>query len=192
MQAPSFEASRQSYLQLWQTMAVNPDRAAEINQTANRVFAYKTRYQAVSKVTQVPWMMIGCIHERESGLRFGCHLHNGDPLSARTVHVPVGRPIAGSPPFSWEVSAIDALQERSLDKIFEWRIERILYELEGYNGWGYQNYHHMQSPYLWSYTNHYTQGKYDSDGHFNPELHDPQVGCAPLYQRLLSLDQNES
>ena len=42
-------------------------------------------------------------------MRFDQHLHNGDPLSGRTTHVPPGRPRPASPPFTWEQSAHDAI-----------------------------------------------------------------------------------
>jgi len=38
---------------------------------------------------------------------FKLHLHNGDPLTARTVNVPKGRPKTGQPPFAWGISAKD-------------------------------------------------------------------------------------
>jgi lysozyme family protein len=67
----------------------------------------------------VPWELIAALHEREAGGSFKGHLHNGDPLTGRTYHVPAGRPAKGSPPFTWEASAIDALTmaPHSLDQV---------------------------------------------------------------------------
>ena len=62
-----------------------------------------------------PWFFLGVIHAMESRFNFERHLHNGDPLSARTVRVPKGFPKAGNPPFTWEVSAEeDAMEEYGL------------------------------------------------------------------------------
>lgn len=180
----TFNALSQSYRDLWDTMQIS--KQDDVNLVAGRLLSNKSRYVVVSSATGVPWDFIACIHERESGARFDRHLHNGDPLTERTVHVPRGRPIVGSPPFTWEDSAIDALQMYWLNKIppADWTTERCLYQFEAYNGWGYRLYHKMNSPYVWAWTNHYTAGKYDSDDHFKAGLIDPQIGCAPLMKAL--------
>lgn len=121
----------------------------------------------------------------ESGLDFTCHLHNGDPLSARTVHVPAGRPKSGKPPFTWEESAEDALRMRRIERVESWSLERVLYELERYNGWGYRLYHpYVLSPYLWSFSNHYTSGKYTADGRWSDTAKSRQCGAAVILRRL--------
>jgi hypothetical protein len=66
-----------------------------------------------------------------------------------------------------------------------WNLERILYELEGYNGWGYRLYHpHVKSPYLWSFSNHYTRGKYVADGTWSDTARSQQCGAAVIIKRL--------
>jgi len=61
----------------------------------------------------------------------------------------------------------------------------ILGTLEDFNGRGYIKYHpDVLTPYLWSKTNHYVKGKYASDGKFDPELVDKQVGVAAIYKYL--------
>ena len=68
--------------------------------------------------------------------------------------------LRGKPPFTWEESASDALALRGLRGDTDWSLAGTLYQLEGYNGWGYRLYHqHVLSPYLWSYSNHYQSGK---------------------------------
>ena len=52
----------------------------------------KARYAAVGKPFGIPWHVVGIIHMLEAAANFTTHLHNGDPLTARTVHVPAGRP----------------------------------------------------------------------------------------------------
>lgn len=173
------------YLDRWSSAVIN--RPATVKVWADKIKENQSRYQHVVNGTKIPWQFVGVIHYRESGLSFFTHLHNGDPLSARTVHVPKGRPLAGNPPFTWEESAIDSLiLLKHLDKVEDWSIFNLLYQLEAYNGWGYSKYHpNVPSPYLWSYTQFYTKGKYMYDGKFNPELIDKQIGCVPLLKLLL-------
>ena len=60
-----------------------------------------------------------------------------------------------------------------------------LFQLEGYNGFGYRDHHPtVPSPYLWSFSNHYTRGKYVADGRFSPTAVSQQCGAAVLLKRL--------
>ncbi len=121
----------------------------------------------------------------ESSLRFTGHLHNGDPLTARTVQVPAGRPRSGAPPFSWEESAADALASHRLGARTDWSLAGMLYQLERYNGWGYRRFHpDVPSPYLWSFSEHYRAGKYVADGSFSATAVSGQCGAAVLLRRL--------
>jgi hypothetical protein len=128
----------------------------------------------------------------EASQNFKAHLHNGDPLTARTVQVPAGRPKKGKPPFSWEESAADALAMRGLGVKTDWSLSGMLYQLEGYNGWGYRLHHpHVLTPYLWSFSNHYTSGKYVADGTWSDTAVSKQCGAAVLLRRLAELHQIE-
>jgi lysozyme family protein len=141
----------------------------------------------------MPPPLIGIIHLLESNLNFKTHLHNGDPLTARTVHIPKGRPPVGEPPFSWEESAFDALEiklndmRRAGDYLDFGELEQWLYFLEKYNGFGYRK-RGINSPYLWAGTNHYTKGKYVSDGVFDPEAVSKQVGAVPIIVEMILED----
>src|SRR5262249_39278362 len=107
---------------------------------------------------------------------------------ARTYHVPAGRPKRGNPPFPWDASAIDALTmaPHELQKVKAWSVERILYETEKYNGWGYLK--RGNSPYLWSWTSEYRGGKYVRDGVYDPNHWDEQAGCVALLKVLAALE----
>lgn len=178
-------ALAEEYLDLFQTLEINPSRFSEVDALADKVVANRTRYETVGRQVKAPWFFVGAIHNMESSLRMDRHLHNGDPLTQRTRHVPAGRPAAGSPPFTWQASAVDALQLRKVDRVAEWSTQRILYELEGYNGWGYRLHHaHVKSPYLWSFSNHYTRGKYIADGTWSDSAVSGQCGAAVLVRRL--------
>jgi lysozyme family protein/cell wall-associated NlpC family hydrolase len=179
---------RQNYNLLYQSLLIRPARRAAVDQMARRITANKARYQKVGKAIGMPWYVVGIIHSLEAGGDFTKHLHNGDPLTARTTHVPVGRPKTGKPPFKWEASAIDALSGFRAWK--DWSIPGTLFKLEGYNGFGYRDHHpNVPSPYLWSFSNHYTKGKYVADGKFSPTAVSQQVGAAVLLKRLSAGDR---
>lgn len=186
--APTYGAIRAEYDALWRSMEVAQSRIPTADAIVAKIVANRGRYDAVSRTTNVPWFVIAVIHSLESGLSFRGHLHNGDPLTARTVQVPAGRPSTGSPPFAWETSAIDALTMKGLNEITDWSIERIGYELERYNGWGYRLYHPTTlSPYLWSFSNHYRAGKYVADGKWSATAVSEQCGAMVLLKRLEAL-----
>jgi lysozyme family protein len=173
------------YAELYATCELGEKRFDQVDTLCRQVLADRSRYERVGADTGVPWFVIAAIHTLEAGRRFDRHLHNGDPLSARTRRVPAGRPLTGEPPFSWEESAWDALVMHRLDKVREWTLPRILYELEKYNGWGYRLYHpHVCTPYLWGYSSHYTSGKYIADGTWSDTAVSRQCGAAVLIRRL--------
>jgi lysozyme family protein len=181
-----FEELQLELINLWSTCSVSPHRLAEVNKTAKQVRQNKDRYQKVAEtIGSIPWYVVGIIHSMEAGLRFDKHLHNGDPLTSKTVQVPKGRPLTGKAPYTWEQSAVDALKLKGLHKVAEWPVERCLYELERYNGWGYRLYHpNISSPYLWSYTDNYTKGKYVADGKWDASAVSRQCGAAALLKVL--------
>lgn len=174
-----------NYTDLLKRMQVLPQWQPTIDRYANRIIANRARYEEVSAKTGVPWAFIGALHYRESALNFNTHLHNGDSLKAKTVHVPKGRP-EGEPPFTWEVSAIDALEYEKFKDLPSWTIEEVCERAEHYNGMGYHNMGKV-SPYLFSGTNLYVRGKYSSDGHYDSGMVDQQLGVIPLYMRVEDL-----
>ena len=186
---PTYNELREEYARLWASMEIRPSKAADIEATASKIISRKTRYKAVQDETGVPWFVVGVIHAMEGGCDFATHLHNGDSLARRTVQVPAGRPKAGTPPFSWKESACDALNMKSLGQIKDWSAERICYELERYNGWGYRTYHaSVLSPYLWSGTNHYSRGKYIADGKWSSSAVSGQSGAMAILKRMAEMD----
>ena len=178
-------AQRGNYELLYESCLVRPNRRAAVDQLVARITASRPRYQQVGKALGIPWYVVGIIHSLEASGNFTRHLHNGDPLTARTTHVPAGRPKTGKPPFTWEQSAIDALRYQGLAEWKDWSVPGTLFELEGYNGFGYRDHHpDVPSPYLWSFSNHYTRGKYVADGRFSPTAVSQQCGAAVLLKRL--------
>lgn len=180
------------YEGLFNRCAIRPARARDVDAIAGRVQANKARYEKVGKPLGVPWYVVGVIHNMESSGRFDRHLHNGDPLTARTRQVPAGRPRDGQPPFTWEASAIDALRLRNLHNWKDWSIAGTMFQLEGFNGFGYRMHHpEVLSPYLWSFSNHYTSGKYVADGRFSSSAVSAQCGAAVVLRRLAEKGQIE-
>lgn len=184
-----YDALAPEYASLWDGMVIGDRLRTAIDRMAARVLSGKERYRTIEAQTRVPWYVVGVIHAMESGCKFDCHLHNGDPLSAKTKLVPRGRPLGGSAPFTWEQSACDALLMKGYDKLPDWTVERICWALERYNGWGYRRFHKdVLSPYLWSGSNHYTRGKYVADGKWSATAISAQPGAMPLLKRMSELD----
>jgi lysozyme family protein len=187
MTVPLTDTLRAEYQNLFDTCQINADKQTEVAGLAASIIQHRSRYEAVGTPLAIPWFFIGVIHNMESSQRFDRHLHNGDPLTARTVHVPAGRPASGDPPFTWEVSATDALKLEALDKVTDWQLPTLLYQIEKYNGFGYRTRHpDVLSPYLWSGSQHYTKGKFIADGTFDPDAVSKQSGAAVILQRMVS------
>ena len=176
---------RTEYQSLFDSCQIHPAKARAVDKAVDALIASKRRYKTVGGPLGIPWQMVAVVHNMEASQNFRCHLHNGDPLSARTRQIPKGRPRTGSPPFTWEYSASDALSSDGLADWKDWSIPGLLYCLERYNGWGYRKHHpSVKSPYLWSGSNHYRAGKYVADGTWSDSAVSKQLGAATLLRRL--------
>lgn len=170
---------------MYERMQLRHDWLGLINRQSALIRRGRDRYIKVQERTGVPWMVVGVIHSLESGCNFATHLHNGDPLSAKTVRVPAGRPAQGTPPYWWEESAVDAIYLKRWQIHKGWSVMETLDRLEHYNGLGYRKYHPtVATPYLWSGTTYYEAGKYVADGKWSATAASKQVGAAPLLQAL--------
>ena len=187
MPAPKFTAAlAKEYSDLFNRCKIAPDKMAEVEEVVQRILQYQNRYASIAAQSTVPWYVIAVIHNMECGLDFTKHLHNGDSLKRRTVNVPAGRPKIGQPPFTFEVSALDALEYDKLTEWDDWSIGGICYKLEGFNGWGYRA-RDINSPYLWSYSNLYTSGKYVADNKWSGTAVSSQCGAAVILRRMSEL-----
>jgi lysozyme family protein len=173
------------YVDLWRSCVIRPVRVAEVDGIVDRIVAHKDRYRKAGRPHGVPWHVVAVIHMLEGSGDFATHLHNGDPLRARTVHVPRGRPKTGSPPFMWEESAADALEFDGLGRWKNWSLEGTLFALERFNGFGYRP-KKIHSPYLWSFSNQYSKGKFIGDNLFSPTAVSQQCGAAVLLRRMVA------
>lgn len=174
-----------TYAEMYKQAKIKPEKLGEVRWVATKIQANKPRYEAVvlSLANGMPYWFVGIIHFMEGGGKFTTHLHNGDPLKEKTVNVPKGRPLLGNPPYSWEESAIDALTYMKYDKVTDWGIQNCLDLFERYNGLAYKK-KRLQSPYLWSYTQFYTKGKYVKDGKYDPNAVSKQPGVAAIMKEL--------
>lgn len=177
-----FEKLKPEYEKLFRTCKINSDKVALVDPIVDRILANEERYRIAQNRSGVPWAVIAAIHALESSLNFTKHLHNGDPLTAKTVQVPKGRP-PGNPPFTWETSAADAMEFDKLNLWQNWTIAGALFILERYNGMGNRK-KGINSPYLWSFSNHYTKGKFVADHVFDPEAVSKQCGAAVILKAL--------
>jgi len=176
---------RDNYKILFNNCDIRPERSQEVEGIVRKIDANRTSYDKVETSLGVPWYVAAVIHNMEASLNFTKHLHNGDPLTARTVQAPAGRPKAGNPPFTWEQSAADALTLKGLSADTDWSLSGTLYRLEEYNGWGYRLFHpDVLSPYLWSYSNQYKSGKYVADGTWSNTAVSRQCGAAVILRRM--------
>lgn len=182
----TYETRQPHYKKLFASCKIRTDKAGDITWYRSRILKGQPRYEALANELSLPWAFIAIIHALECSCDFGKHLHNGDPLTRRTVRVPAGRPAAGSPPFTFEASARDALtmpgKQFHLQK--DWSVPAMLFRWERYNGIGYFN-KGLETPYLWSFSNHYTKGKYVQDGVFDLNAVSKQVGAAVLLKDLI-------
>lgn len=161
----------------WKEMRIPAAKGPQFEAVAKRLMAAKARYQAVEKLTGVPWQFIAVTHEREGSQKWTTYLGNGQSLTRKTTIVPKGR----GPFKSWEAGAVDALVNCGpyAAKNKDWSIGGTLEMLEKYNGLGYAK-RGLPSPYVWAGTNQYIKGKYVADGVFDANHVDKQLGCAGL------------
>ena len=190
----SFDLYKDDYRKLWETCEIRPERMRDIEITADKVMGGRRHYEAIAGATGVPWWFIGFLHFRESNCDFGTHLHNGDPLRAKTRNVPPNRPPwkpRNGKSYTFEESAEDALGMKGLATITDWSIERICFEAERYNGFGYRGRGKSQrSPYLWGGTNQQKPGKYIADGVYSASHMDVQPGVCAVLKLMLEREPN--
>lgn len=173
--------SRSTYTELWNSSVTTTTWTSIANRLVDKIIAHKNRYDQVQKMTNVPWNVVAAIHALESTLDFGTWLANGDTLKTPTVRIPAGLGKGMTFPISWENGAyisLGVVPKEDFDTI-----EKTLGFLEAYNGMGYVT-HDINSPYLWSGTQHYKRGKYITDGVWDSAAVSAQVGCVPLLKEL--------
>ena len=187
---PTFDSLKAEYRQMFEKCAIEGKFKSKVDQHVESLKKNRPRYEKVCQPMDIPWYFVGIIHALEAGFNFRTHLHNGDPLSARTFQVPKNRPAVWGPPNDWESSADDALRIKNFNAQKDWTLEQTLYRWELYNGFGYRNKRGADgrpvfSPYLWSFSNQYKQGKYVRDGVWDPSAVSQQCGACTMLKGLI-------
>jgi len=182
--APDFATLKPKYESRFASAQVRADKRSVVAWHVGMIRRGRARYEAVQAATGAPWWFVGIVHAMEAAFSFSGHLHNGDPLSAKTVQVPRNRPPTWNPPSDWLSSAIDAITFQGHAHQQDWSLARTLYRFEGYNGYGYYA-KGIASPYLWSFSNHYTKGKFVRDHQYDANFVSKQCGAAVMLRALI-------
>lgn len=190
------------YAKQWDTMIINTSRRSEAERAAQYAVDNSSIYLQVERETGVPWPMVACDHRRESDRQdkfgnptFQTYLGNGQPLWQKTMIVPIGRgPFCGKgAPYHEMVKAFiegakDAYHIDKIDAVKDWRLEKILYYCELFNGAGYDA-RGLPSPYLWGGTNIQKPGKFIADHKFSANAMDKQLGVVPILYMIARIDK---
>ena len=175
------------------TASATGNLGSATNWNLNKIEKHQDRYEGAAELFSfyIPWEVIAVIHSLEASLNFEGCLHNGDRIigtNRKTYNWPSGR----GPFATWEESAYDAIMMKKNIIPISWTIGNTLDFLERYNGLGYRNYHKdVNSPYIWSGTNHYKKGKYVSDGKWSSSAVSKQVGAFVLLDGLNYFDKKD-
>lgn len=184
----NFESMRRGYGNLYARATIRPEHLASARRIAAKLTANKARYDSIAVSIGCPWWFVAVLHQMESDADFNTYLGNGQRLDRVTTMVPRGR----GPFKTFEAGALDALREMKMDQVPEWSIERVLFEIEHFNGFGYIS-RGINSPYLWSFTSLYSKGKFlekpGAKSWFDPNAVSTQCGAAAIL-KCLNLTEN--
>lgn len=172
--------------------ALKVTRQAEVQSRAVAILRRPeviTNFGPVQDQLGIPMVWGICSFERESGLDFRTSPAQGDRWDRVSVNVP-----RGVGPFpSWIAAAIWSYKHDAIDKnSAPWSWPYMCWGWEKMNGFGPRDHGHV-SGYNFSGIDQYdpptgTGGKYVSDGKWNPEEVDKQLGCVPLALELVRLE----
>src|ERR1700722_1327471 len=140
-----FQKYRAGYENNWQNMQIRHDSIDQAKKEAARLLTHKAIYQQIETITGVPYSFTALVHYRESGSDFNTYLGNGQPLNRVTTIVPKRR----GPFRDFVDGAGEVLRIQGLGGATYWSVARMLFRLEGYNGYGYHS-RDVNSPYLYS------------------------------------------
>ena len=179
------EKMKREYRQMFDAAIIRSGREDEVAWCVKQIEHYKPYYERIAAVIGCPWWFCGLIHGMEASFKWGW-LANGDSLNGKTVRVPKNLVVPGrTPPYDFVEAGVVSLKHHGLDVNKDWSLERCLYWLESYNGWGYR-YHDDNSDYLWSFTNFEKAGRYVADGKWDPNVWSNQVGCVAMLKGLIA------
>jgi lysozyme family protein len=174
------------YEQLFASCQIRSSWLDRIASAAATIQSLRSRYyDAIAAQTSVPWWFTGILHYRDLGFQ-EAHLHNGDPLTGRTLRNPPGRPNflpANGRTYTFVESAVDALRWQTFDTAQDRSISAWLWRFELWNGFDYA-IRGMNSEYLWNGTSHFgsgnNRGRFLPDKRFDPNAQSEQAGAAAI------------
>lgn len=167
----------------------------QVHRFLEKYQANKARYEKVSRVVNLPPLLIAALHQMESSMNFNTYLHNGQKLGRETTFVPKGILFHKD---QWEEAAIHALGGNIVDakgnpsKPYFQNLRKkigitaetkdlgkMMTFAERYNGLGYRS-KNILSAYVYGGTNLMQTGRFVADGKFDPTQTSPRVGVAGL------------
>lgn len=182
MTVPSYEKLAPAYARQWAELVPDAKHLPALRSICAKLLTHKATYEGVAQsVWGRPdyWWYVAITDQMEGGGGANTYLGNGQSLSRVTTEVPAGR----GPFSSFHDGAIDALRGVPAPT----SVSRAAYNWEGFNGWGYLS-KPITDPYLDSFSNLYTKGKYTSDHHYDPEAVSAQPGALTILKVLVQLD----
>ena len=173
------------YQSLWDHMTIKEGHRSEIRLAIKRIAAYVDLYKEAERYTGVDWRITAILHYMESGCDVRRQILNGEYITRKTKKVPKGY----GPWEGFAESCVDAYKRHPFHKGMT--VAEVLYRMERFNGLGYIR-KGIHSPYLWSYSNHYTSGKYIEKkilfkwvSLYKKNLVSRQIGAAILLKELM-------
>lgn len=177
---------------------LNNDQKLELAEFVIHYNKNKDLYNEAGFAADVPNIVVAAIHYRESSGDFKTYLSQGDPLGTRTYangDSNNGKSLPDDTPntivFSdWKDAAIFALKHEFRAKqasgitYNEKSIKDMLTFCEYFNGLGYQK-RNLLSPYNYSCTSCYKSGKFTSDGNFDEDVIDKQLGVLVMLRAII-------
>lgn len=190
MTIPSAVTRMAYYRKAYAGAEVEPWAVDEATQIVAKINDYKAQaiYARIAQNFQIKWwQVIGVLHYMECNFDFTKHLANGDPISADTIHRPEGIMAPAMPPYSFEECAYAALRsfKQGWGTLSILDLPSAFLFFDQWNGLGEWKLTETPGlPYLFSGTTFYKQGKYRTDGVWDPELVSKQVGVAAICRAL--------
>lgn len=172
-------------------LAPNRGQSADLETFKKHWEKHQARYEAVSQKTGIPAKLVASLHWRESTGDFSTYLHQGDPLGKKARNEPNNIPIF----HHWEDAAVHALTMKDKKAVRDGLgmkadtqdTAAIATYAEFYNGLGYHK-KGRASPYVYSGTDQYQKGKYVSDGRYDKNHKDQQLGVLTMMDALGGLE----
>jgi hypothetical protein len=88
LDSTQFVDLQREYQDYFDECTVRPELRPNVDYYVSRLRRGDASYRQIEAELGIPWPFVGLIHAMECGFNFYGHLHNGDPPTARTVHVP--------------------------------------------------------------------------------------------------------